>query len=714
MIPSSTPAAEIAGTLTGGESRVMGIQMAALAEITDSMVNLYTDKHLAVLREYSTNARDAMVAAGKGDQPIHVVLPSSFDPQLVISDTGIGMSKDEVLNFYSQYGASDKRNSNEQVGSYGFGCKSAFTLADQFVVTAVKDGWRTVAVFYRDEHGIGTARIVSHEPVDESNGVTVTVPVKGHKAMVETASRFFVTWAPGTVLVDGTEPETFRGIALSLGPVSCLPPHQPFPAIGDPRYNAKINVVMGGVTYPIRDGYGKLQKAIGNWGYLPSPAVLYIDAGIGEVDIVPSREGLRDTDRTIQFLTDRLAQFDAALNEHVNQLVESAPTLLAATKLAYDWAPVLRCGGRRATASLSWHGQPISFNVTFKEPGQYEFARPTRRSRAPRLSRQDEIVCQVHQTRPVLAFTGVPDPAKPVRGLADYCREKGYEIVLPLTGTSYTNGWFDLSYPDVTVLDFTTWQADQKALRDAQRAAYPKITVARAQPKYEVISHDWYSPKQLTPKQINEQPVTKYYCPKSQASHEVAALLRLIDAPKSLVIRLGDQQRESTLLARVPGILPLSVLVEQQVAKQLQPYSAAQVRRVGRLIAVQAAGHQEEALMKSLFARRGEIQDPVALDLVRMFNAPHELDGKLRNEMFRFSGNGWTRATDAWQSFSQRVDGAAQDVDLSTRYPLLASLHYYWAGKEKDLFLDHVIAYFNGVHRMRAETSVSDTVEEVA
>jgi len=48
---------------------------------------------------------------------------------------------------YARYGASTKRGTNDQVGAFGLGCKSAFTLGQQFVVTAVKDGQRTVALF---------------------------------------------------------------------------------------------------------------------------------------------------------------------------------------------------------------------------------------------------------------------------------------------------------------------------------------------------------------------------------------------------------------------------------------------------------------------------------------------------------------------------------------------------------------------------------------
>src|SRR5688572_3649345 len=67
---------------------------------------LYTNKVLAVLREYSANAWDAHVDAGKADVPIKVVLPTKLDPSLIIRDYGKGLSEEEIFEVYVKYGAS--------------------------------------------------------------------------------------------------------------------------------------------------------------------------------------------------------------------------------------------------------------------------------------------------------------------------------------------------------------------------------------------------------------------------------------------------------------------------------------------------------------------------------------------------------------------------------------------------------------------------------
>jgi hypothetical protein len=83
---------------------------------------LYSNKILAVVREYSTNAQDAHAEAGKKDVPIRVTLPGPLDPTFRVRDFGPGLSEEDIRTVYALYGASTKRNSNEVVGQLGLGC----------------------------------------------------------------------------------------------------------------------------------------------------------------------------------------------------------------------------------------------------------------------------------------------------------------------------------------------------------------------------------------------------------------------------------------------------------------------------------------------------------------------------------------------------------------------------------------------------------------
>lgn len=139
---------------------------------------LYSNKELAVLREYGTNAWDAHVEAGIPDRPIKVTLPTDLSPSLVIRDYGFGMSEATIYGIYAQYGKSTKRNSNEPVGFMGIGSKSAFAYTDTFTITSFYGGTKTVYLAVIDATNIGKLSKVHEEPCAISNtGIEITVPV---------------------------------------------------------------------------------------------------------------------------------------------------------------------------------------------------------------------------------------------------------------------------------------------------------------------------------------------------------------------------------------------------------------------------------------------------------------------------------------------------------------------------------------------------------
>ena len=94
---------------------------------------LYSDKVLAVLREYSSNAWDAHREAGKPTLPIKITMPTDMEPTLSIRDWGLGLSPVDVFEVFTQYGASTKRDNDNAVGMLGIGC----LLKGQPIVTVM-------------------------------------------------------------------------------------------------------------------------------------------------------------------------------------------------------------------------------------------------------------------------------------------------------------------------------------------------------------------------------------------------------------------------------------------------------------------------------------------------------------------------------------------------------------------------------------------------
>jgi len=166
---------------SGVEARgTFGISHKAQAHIMTILRDtLYSDKVLAVLREYASNAWDAHKQSGKGHIPIEVMMPTAMSPNLVIRDFGMGMSEDTVFNVFTQYGDSTKRETNDAVGMMGIGSKSGFAYSDSFTVTSWHDGTKKVYIAVLDDSDVGEINKMHEEPCDfDEVGVEIQIAVR--------------------------------------------------------------------------------------------------------------------------------------------------------------------------------------------------------------------------------------------------------------------------------------------------------------------------------------------------------------------------------------------------------------------------------------------------------------------------------------------------------------------------------------------------------
>ena len=328
MIPSST-GIKRASTFAG-QSIEMSIDTNSLAHIMSVLTNLYSDPEMAVLREYSCNARDSHLAVGQ-TRPIEITLPNNFDHFLVIEDFGLGLSIDDITEIYSRYGASTKRGTNEQTGMLGLGSKSALTYASQFTMTAVKDGVRSEVLISVKVDGSGKMEVMDTVTTTEGNGVRITIPTKPQNNFAEKASKFFQYWAEGTVLVNGEQPETIGGKTEMTG-------------IGDGMFitdtlrswqtrEQNDIIVMGGVPYPLPADYrSKLENVSRKY------CVFYVP--MGDVDFVPSREEMNLTPRTKDYLSNLIDRFIVNVGKTVAKEINGCTEFPEALAVATKWRSV--------------------------------------------------------------------------------------------------------------------------------------------------------------------------------------------------------------------------------------------------------------------------------------------------------------------------------------------------------------------------------------
>jgi len=330
-----------------GESVTMTVDVTAMEHIMTLLTDLYSDRELAVIREYSTNALDSHVEAGN-TQPIEISTPGPLNPFFKVKDYGIGLDSEGIRNIYSKYGASTKRDTDAQVGMLGLGCKSALTYAPQFTLVGIKDGRKTVVAISRDEKGRGNMEILEELETTEPNGVEIMIPVTGRNSFVEKANKFFSFWKPGTVLVNGNEP---KAPELTFIDDNVYIAHKDF---GD-------YVVMGNVAYPVKDALVNPSGSGWSKGY---SVVAYVN--IGDVHFTPSREALHYTPHT----ESRLVDIRLIVQNHIADAIQREITQANSAREALDsfvkWRSVLQNSYRypRSMPNFSWNGVEVTDEYT--------------------------------------------------------------------------------------------------------------------------------------------------------------------------------------------------------------------------------------------------------------------------------------------------------------------------------------------------------------
>lgn len=267
-----------------GQKVEMTVDENSLKHLMSVLSDLYSDIKTAIVRESLTNAIDSHITAGQ-NKAVEITTPTTLSPQLIIRDYGLGLSKNDIIQVVSKYGASTKRDCDKQAGTLGLGFKAPLAYGGKtFIVDSVKDGVRTQVCAYLDGDLTAAMEIVDEAPTSDPNGVTITVPVnnRGDHRSFEEAALKFQRYARYPVKVNGKqyspEPgEQYVGDNFRLIPTS--------------GYNGGADVfVMGNVAYRIEPDGNRLNLDPNNH------VIIYVE--MGEIDFTPSREDLNYTKRT--------------------------------------------------------------------------------------------------------------------------------------------------------------------------------------------------------------------------------------------------------------------------------------------------------------------------------------------------------------------------------------------------------------------------------
>lgn len=559
--------------VTVGESGPAPATMASRVDpegarrMMDILINLYADRRLAVVREYVSNAVDATRAVGSA-KPVEITTPTELEPNLVITDHGIGMSAADVEATYLAFAASTKRDSNDMIGGLGVGAKSALTLAESFLVDTVKDGRRTVVRAARDlTHQV----LLSDSPSELPTGTTITIPVNvegqldtWRQVIAEVASAH----SDAAVRVDGAAVESLAGGPTWIGPVSCR-------RIGD----RTVTIRSGGTLFTATPEIARQVLSATN---LQSAM---IELPIGSFDHTPSRESVIASDRTAAAVDAALAEYKIAYGALEHRIDTLSVTDVAA-------AAALR-SATLGTVGRSSH-LPIPFSVSIPADLGARISVPSRSSRSGK--RRWDRVTEDHSlflatqadtvTRTAVLVTGVPK-SRALRNFSTFLSEQHADArwVLPVR-----EGQSALLLPVVDGDDNPTgqmWAIDENTFgvthytweRWSEQVAVqraPRTGSGGGAPGYEctVIAHDGADPTHVrmsAPEIVALGLPVWYVCGVREAHTHLQP-----GSTASVAVYLG-RRKERVLLAAVPGAMTRDRWIADQFSVETAGWSREQL-----------------------------------------------------------------------------------------------------------------------------------------
>lgn len=344
--------------------------------------SLYSDKIQAVIRELSTNAHDAHVAAGNKN-PFKVILPTQSNPNFVVRDYGTGLSQEDMEELYTTYGASNKNDSNDFVGCLGLGSKSPFAYTKSFSTISYHNGKKLSYIAAMDSEGVPSLNLVSITDTNEPNGLEISFAVKSYdfNEFTSKSKRIFHYFKMRPIVEGGVCSSindhsyshtnvVIEGTDWKIGRVSN--DYIKYPSNHNSPSSSVI-AIMGNIAYPVDsskivgedkpdqpDHIQKWNRAFGktdidNWKnfvreILNAGLYLEIQFGIGDLEIDISREGLQYTKQVIKALRDKTQDIYLQLKQDMTDKLANSTNLVDAYQTYYNLSEI--AGGW--TAGASW------------------------------------------------------------------------------------------------------------------------------------------------------------------------------------------------------------------------------------------------------------------------------------------------------------------------------------------------------------------------
>ena len=267
------------------------LQVESTFKIDDSPIayevlfdRLYSNRIKAIVRELGANAYDAHLEAGIPWKPFEVNIPNSFNPIFSIKDFGKGIPPEQFNDVYTTVFKSTKSTSDEFVGCYGLGSKTPLSYSNQFTVENCYNGKKYLHTCFKNSKNKPCVELV-HECDTEESGLKISIPVKREDFynFHNEVHKVFAAFDVPPTLNSGAITKVSKEFIFE------------FDGVKVNKYSGSYNAIkMGNIIYESGGDFEDVNS--------PYQTKVLIEAPIGSVDVVPSREKVRMSDRTTAFI----------------------------------------------------------------------------------------------------------------------------------------------------------------------------------------------------------------------------------------------------------------------------------------------------------------------------------------------------------------------------------------------------------------------------
>lgn len=314
-----------------------GLSSESLEFILDALTDgLYQDKITAILREYTSNMEDAIRVENKLDKPYYIIFNRDIDTnELWISfkDHGSGISPDFMKKIFMNWGESTRRNANVGIGGFGIGSKSGLSYQNEIYITTTVDNLTSEYILYKTGK-LPELTLLNQYNSEEPNGTTIKIQIEkdDYKTFIQGCKKLRLF--KNLIVIPLNESDYSNDYLIQEHELFYVYSYhvidESFTKGGD-----HLKICNGPVIYKIdidqairnrSSDHPSLETDIRKAFNRLSPSTvdkIIIKADIGSLEVTLSRDDLKYTARTSDFIVDRVLAVDALFMQKTVENIEN-------------------------------------------------------------------------------------------------------------------------------------------------------------------------------------------------------------------------------------------------------------------------------------------------------------------------------------------------------------------------------------------------------